>query len=42
MSDEKAAPKKLTGIQMPLNISAELAKVIGSKKGEQVETVMSL
>ena len=30
------APKKLTGLQMPLDISTDLAKVIGSKKGEQV------
>ena len=28
--------KKLTGLQMPLNISPELAKIIGTKKGEQV------
>ena len=41
MSDETAAPKKLTGIQMPLNVSAELAKVIGSKKGEQVGTSLA-
>ena len=34
MSD--APPKKLTGIQMPLDISTALAKVIGTKKGEQV------
>merc|ERR1711933_332710 len=27
---------KLTGLQMPLNISPELAKIIGTKKGEQV------
>ena len=32
----EAAPKKLTGLQMPLDISPELAKVIGTKKGEQV------
>ena len=30
------APKKLTGLQMPLDISTDLAKVIASKKGEQV------
>ena len=30
--------KKLTGLQMPLNISPELAKIIGTKKGEQVCT----
>ena len=29
-------PKKLTGLQKPLNISADLAKIIGTKKGEQV------
>ena len=45
MSDEKATLKKLPGIQMPLNISAELAKlgackVIGSNNGEQVELAM--
>ena len=28
--------KKLTGLQMPLNVSPELAKIIGTKKGEQV------
>jgi hypothetical protein len=32
---KKASPKK-TGIQMPLNISPALAKIIGTKKGEQV------
>ena len=32
----EAAPKKLTGLQMPLDISPELAKIIGTKKGEQV------
>ena len=32
----EAAPKKLTGLQMPLDISTELAKIIGTKKGEQV------
>ena len=31
-----AEPKKLTGLQKPLNISADLAKIIGTKKGEQV------
>ena len=31
------APKKLTGLQMPLDISPDLAKIIASKKGEQVE-----
>ena len=31
------APKKLTGLQMPLDISSDLAKIIASKKGEQVE-----
>jgi len=35
MSDD-APPKKLTGLQKPLDISAALAKVIGTKKGEQV------
>ena len=34
MSDD--APKKLTGLQMPLDISTALAKIIGTKKGEQV------
>ena len=29
-------PKKLTGIQKPLDISTALAKIIGTKKGEQV------
>ena len=29
-------PKKLTGLQKPLDISAALAKIIGTKKGEQV------
>merc|ERR1712083_254576 len=29
------SPKK-TGIQMPLNVSNELAKIIGTAKGEQV------
>ena len=29
------SPKK-TGIQMPLDISPELAKIIGTAKGEQV------
>merc|ERR1712082_156015 len=28
--------KKMTGLQMPLNVSPELAKIIGTKKGEQV------
>ena len=28
--------KKMTGIQKPLDISAALAKIIGTKKGEQV------
>ena len=28
--------KKATGIQKPLNVSAALAKIIGTKKGEQV------
>merc|ERR1712243_51782 len=28
--------KKLTGLQMPLNVSPELALIIGTKKGEQV------
>ena len=32
--------KKLTGLQMPLNISPELAKIIGTKKGEQVCNVV--
>ena len=34
MSDD--APKKLTGLQMPLDVSTALAKIIGTKKGEQV------
>ena len=34
MSDD--APKKLTGLQMPLDVSLALAKIIGTKKGEQV------
>ena len=29
-------PKKLTGLQAPLDISAALAKIIGTDKGEQV------
>merc|ERR1712212_869312 len=29
-------PKKLTGLQKPLDISTALAKIIGTKKGEQV------
>ena len=29
-------PKKLTGLQKPLDISPALAKIIGTKKGEQV------
>merc|ERR1712098_873800 len=33
--DTMASPKK-TGIQMPLDVSAELAKIIGTGKGEQV------
>ena len=28
--------KKLTGIQKPLEVSSALAKIIGTKKGEQV------
>merc|ERR1711874_941742 len=30
-----SSPKK-TGIQMELNVSAELAKIIGTKKGEKI------
>ena len=44
MSDEaprkrgegEPAPKKLTGLQMPLDVSPALAAIIGTKKGEQV------
>ena len=32
----KMSEKKATGIQKPLNVSAALAKIIGTKKGEQV------
>ena len=31
--------KKATGIQKPLNVSAALAKIIGTKKGEQVTQI---
>ena len=31
-----SSPKKLTGIQAPLDISDELAKIIGTAKGEQL------
>jgi len=34
MSDD--APKKLTGNQMPLDVSPALAEIIGTRKGEQV------
>ena len=30
------APKKLTGLQMPLNVSPALAAIIGTKKDEQI------
>ena len=33
--------KKLTGLQMPLNVSPELALIIGTKKGEQVCSYLS-
>ena len=36
MSDEAAPKKKLSGLQMPLDVSPALARVIGTKKGEQV------
>merc|ERR1712210_181945 len=36
MGMSEKTEKKLTGLQMPLNISSELAKIIGTKKGEQV------
>merc|ERR1712002_889268 len=32
----KMSEKKKTGINMPLDISPELAKIIGTKKGEQM------
>ena len=36
MSDEAVPKKKLSGLQMPLDVSPALARVIGTKKGEQV------
>ena len=35
-SRNRMSEKKATGIQKPLNVSAALAKIIGTKKGEQV------
>ena len=32
----RMSEKKATGIQKPLNVSVALAKIIGTKKGEQV------
>ena len=36
LAEIMSEPKKLTGIQKPLDISTALAKIIGTKKGEQV------
>merc|ERR1712105_179377 len=36
MGMSEKTEKKLTGLQMPLNVSPELALIIGTKKGEQV------
>ena len=35
-SRNRMSEKKATGIQKPLNVSVALAKIIGTKKGEQV------
>ena len=35
-SCNRMSERKATGIQKPLNVSAALAKIIGTKKGEQV------
>ena len=38
LAEIMSEPKKLTGIQKPLDISTALAKIIGTKKGEQVQS----
>ena len=38
LAEIMSEPKKLTGIQKPLDISTALAKIIGTKKGEQVHS----